>query len=80
MNAIGGKSLLGDVLVEAPVGKVGQPDTTYDSSDTRHIVVCYCIMAFLNDEVKVGVFSVFAVYGEVEQSVPSFRNGTIVAC
>ena len=66
------KSLLGDILIECPIGNVGQPQTSHDGCNAGHVVVCFRVVAFLDNHVEVGVMGIFSVYGEIDKSLKSF--------
>ena len=58
--ALGGKTLLYDVLVEAPVAEVGEPDSAHYGRDTGNVGERAGVMALLNYEVQMRVVEVVA--------------------
>ena len=55
VDALRGKTLLDDVLVEAPVAQICQPYAADNRSDTRHVSKCALAVALLNYQVQVAV-------------------------
>ena len=77
-HALGGKALLDDVLVEAPITQVGKPYATHDGGDAGHIGEAGRVVAFLDDQVEVCVVQMVAG-GEVREDVVQTAQDTGVA-
>ena len=58
VDALGCKTFLDDVLVEAPVTEVGEPYAADHSRNTRHVGKCAFAVALLDDKVEVAVVEV----------------------
>ena len=48
-------TLLNDILVETPITQVGEPNTTNNSSNTRNVSKCSCIVTLLNNKMEVHI-------------------------
>ena len=59
IHTLGCKTLLDDVLVEAPVTEVCKPYSTHNSHNTRHICKSARIVRLLDDKMEVGVPGIF---------------------
>ena len=76
--ALGGKTLLYNVLVEAPVAEVGDPDGAHYGRDTGHVGERAGIMALLHNEVQMRVVEVVA-RREVGEDIADTGHNTLSA-